>query len=200
MPLSAEQHNVIDPPARLFHMRASMLGIQAQGYHRYVEQSATMRVKAAALVPVVTAEGQEMTRGETVTLFDDMCVMAPATLIDPAIVWEEIDPHAVQARVATAGHTVSAELSFNDAGELAHFVSDDRSRVLPDGTFRPLRWSTPIARYGTYGAFHLPSAGEARWHESSGAHAYIELTFDQVQYNVGASMATRLKEPSDVDR
>ena len=77
---------------------------------------------------------------------------------------------------------------------------NDTSNVLPDGSFRPLRWSTPIARYRTYAAFHPPSAGEARWHESGGAYAYIELTFDEVRYNVGASMATRLKEPSDVDR
>lgn len=69
MPLAAEQHNVVDPPARLFYMTASMMGIPALGYHRYVERAATMRVRAAALVPVVTAGGREMTRGETVTLF-----------------------------------------------------------------------------------------------------------------------------------
>ena len=39
-----------------------MLAIPAQGYHRYVGSSASMRVKAAALVPVVTAAGSEMTR------------------------------------------------------------------------------------------------------------------------------------------
>lgn len=126
--------------------------------------------------------------------------MAPATLIDPAIVWEEVDTRTVKARFNNASHTISVALSFNDAGELTDFVSDDRSQVLPDGTFRPLRWSTPVARYRTYGAFHLPSGGEARWHESDGAYAYIELTFDDVQYNVGASMAMRREEPSDVDR
>ena len=141
-----------------------------------------------------------MTMAETVTLFNDMCVMAPATLVDPAIVWEEIDTHTVRARYTNAGHTISAGLSFNDAGELTNFVSDDRSQVRPDGTLRRLRWSTPLARYRTYGAFHLPSGGEARWHESDGEYAYIELAFDAVQYNVGASMATRRPEPSDADR
>ncbi len=29
-----------------------------------------------------------MNQGETVTMFNDMCVMAPATLIGPDIVWE----------------------------------------------------------------------------------------------------------------
>jgi hypothetical protein len=47
--------------------------------------SATMTVKAAALVRVVQVSGSEMDQGETVTMFNDMCVLAPATLIDPAI-------------------------------------------------------------------------------------------------------------------
>jgi prepilin signal peptidase PulO-like enzyme (type II secretory pathway) len=48
-------------------------------------REAEMTVKAAALVPVVQVSGPEMSQGETVTMFNDMCVMAPATLIDPAI-------------------------------------------------------------------------------------------------------------------
>jgi hypothetical protein len=60
MPFVAEQHNVIDPPARLFYFTASMLAVPVQGYHRYVGADASMRVKAAGLVPVVNAEGAEI--------------------------------------------------------------------------------------------------------------------------------------------
>jgi hypothetical protein len=185
MALAAEQYNVVDPPARLFYLNASMFAIPVQGYHRYVGSSASMRVKAAALVPVVTAAGTEMTRGETVTLFNDMCLMAPATLIHPAITWEAVDTRTTRARFTNAGHTIDAVLSFNDAGELTNFVSDDRYQASPDGTsMRPLRWSTPIAGYRTYGAVRLPSGGEGRWEEPEGEYAYIELTIDDVQYNV----------------
>jgi hypothetical protein len=48
MPVVAEQHNFVDPPARYFYMNASMFGIPAQGYHRFAGSSASMRVKAAA--------------------------------------------------------------------------------------------------------------------------------------------------------
>ncbi len=185
MPLRAEQYNAVDPPARLFYFTGSMSAIPVQGYHRFVGPSATMTVKAAALVPVVRASGSEMDQGETVTMFNDMCVMAPATLIDPAIVWEPVDDRTARARFTNAGHTIRAELVFNEAGELTNFRSGDRYEISPDGKgARKVPWSTPLARYRSFGPVRLASGGEARWHEPDGDYAYIELTFDDVRYNV----------------
>ena len=185
MALSAEQYNVVDPPARMFYLTASMFGIPVQGYHRYVDAAASMRVKAAALVPVVAAAGPEMTQGETVTLLNDMCLMAPATLVSPAVRWEAIDSRRAKAHFTNAGHTIQAELWFDDASELRNFVSDDRYAAASDGTMKRLRWSTPIGGYRKYGRFRLIASGEGRWHEPDGEYAYIELTIDDVQYNVG---------------
>jgi hypothetical protein len=185
IPLTAEQYNFTDNPARLFYLNGSMFTIPVQGYHRYIGSSATMTVKAAALVPVVDVSGNEMNQGETVTMFNDMCVMAPATLIDPAIVWEPVDAHTARARFTNAGQTIRAELSFNEAGELTNFWSDDRYQTSPDGkTVKKVRWSTPLARYRSFGPMHLASGGEGRWHEPGREYAYIELTLDEVQYNV----------------
>jgi hypothetical protein len=183
--LAAEQYNVINEAARLFYLTGSMFTIPVQGYHRYVGPSATMRVKAAALVPVVDVSGNEMNQSETVTMFNDMCVMAPATLINPAIVWEPVDARTVRASFANAGHTIRADLSFNEAGELTNFSSDDRYQTSPDGkTVKQARWSTPLGRYRAFGPVRLASGGEARWHEPDQEYAYIELTLDEVQYNV----------------
>lgn len=185
MPLAAEQYNVVDPPARLFYLTGSMVGIPVQGYHRYIGSTATMRVKAAGLVPVVTAAGEDMTRGETVTVLNDMCLMAPATLIDRAVAWEAVDEFGARARFTSGRYTIRAELTFNKAGELTNFVSDDRFQASSDGkSLRPLRWSTPIRGYRRYGGVRLVSGGEGRWHEPDGEYAYIELTIDDVRYNV----------------
>ena len=144
-----------------------------------------MRAKAAALVPVVDMSGPEMTQAETVTLFNDMCIMAPPTLVDPAIAWEAVDARTARATFTTAGHTIRAELSFNDVGELTNFWSDDRGRVSPDGKLMTaVRWSTPVGNYRTFGNVRLASRGEGRWHEPGGEYAYIELEVDDVQYNV----------------
>jgi hypothetical protein len=185
MPFQAEQHNVFDEPARLFYMTATMLGLPADGYHRYVGADATMRVKALGLVPVANAAGPEMTRAETVTLFNDMCLMAPATLIDPRIGWEARDARTVRATFAHAGHTIRADLVFDDAGALVDFRSDDRRRAsLDGGTLQAVPWSTPIRSYQAVGPFRLMQAGEGRWHDPTRDYAYIELQLDDVQYNV----------------
>lgn len=187
MPFVAEQYNVVAPATRLFYLDASIYTIPAQGYHRYVGSSASMRVKAAALVPAVAAAGAEMTQGETVTMLNDMSILAPATLIEPTITWEAVDGCTARACFTNAGHAIRAELSFNEAGELTNFVSDDRFQASPDGTtMRLVRWSTPIRGYRTYGAMRLPSGGEGRWHDAEGEYAYIDVKIDDVQYNVPA--------------
>jgi hypothetical protein len=186
MSFTAEQHNTLGERTRLFYMRASMFAIPIYGYHRYAGSEATMLVKALGLVPVARLSGDEATRAETVTMFNDMCLMAPATLIDPTIVWEPVDDRTVRAAFANAGHTIRAELRFNDAGELVDFVSDDRGQAGAGGGLRSVRWSTPVRAYRAFGGYRLPSGGEARWHDASGAWAYIELDLDGVGYNVSA--------------
>ena len=130
------------------------------------------------------AAGDRMAQAETVTMFNDMCIMAPAALVGPAIAWQSVDARTVKARFTNAGHTIQAVLSFNDAGELTDFVSDDRFQASSDGTPRRTRWSTPIHGYHAYGGVRLASGGEGRWHDADGGYAYIHLTIDDVQYNV----------------
>ena len=185
LPFTAEQYSFVDPPARLFYLSGSMFMVPVHGFHRYVGSSVTMRARAAGLVPLVDMSGVEMSRSETVMMFNDMSVMAPATLIDPAIVWGPVDAETVRARVTNAGQTIRAVLSFRDTGELANFWSDDRYQASPDGaTMERIRWSTPLGSYRPYGAARLASAGEARWYESGGDYTYLEMTIDEVHYNV----------------
>ena len=187
IPFASEQYNIVDPPARFFYMTGSMMMVPVLGYHRYVGPAATMTIKAAALVPVADARGKEMNQSETVTLLNDMCIMAPATLIDRRLRWEAVDGRTAHVMFTNAGQTVAAELSFNDAGELADFQSDDRYQLAADGgSARKVRWSTPIGDYRRFGNIRLASAGEGRWHEAAGDYAYIELIIEDVEYNLRA--------------
>ncbi len=185
MTFSAEQVNGFDEPFRLFLMRASMFGVPMEALHRYVGRSATMRVKVASLVQVADAQGPEMDRAETVTLLNDMCVLAPGALITPNIRWEEIDARTVRAVFTNAGQTISAELSFNESGELIDFRSDDRFRSAPDGkTFTRTRWSTPLSDYRAFGPRRISVHGEARWHPAEGPFAYGRFELEAIEYNV----------------
>ena len=69
-------------------------------------------------------------------------------------------------------------------GELVDFRSDDRYRAAADGRLEQTPWSTPLGAARLFGPVRLASTGEGRWHTPTGDHAYIELTIDDVRYNV----------------
>ena len=99
--------------------------------------------------------------------------------------WEEADARTARVGFTANGRTLRAELTFNAAGELTDFVSDDRYQASPDGTRATrCRWSTPVTQYGSFGPMRLVAAGEGRWHTRDGPFAYIELIVDEVAYNV----------------
>jgi hypothetical protein len=184
MSITAEQYNFFDQPTRLFSISSSLFGIPIAGLHRYCGDMATMNIKLASLIPVVHASGPLMTKGETVTLFNDMCVLAPATLIDPHIRWETIDPLTVRARFTNQGYTISAVLSFNEQGQLVNFVSDDRYQATRGNTFANVRWSTPVKDYKDFNGHTLASYGEAIWHMPKSEFVYAQYHVTNIEYNV----------------
>lgn len=188
MSLAGEQYNFFDQPTRLFLMDASMFGIPFQAFHRFVGPFATMRVKIAAAISVVNAKGPAMDEAETVTLFNDMCVMAPGALVDPRIQWTVIDATHVSASFQNLKYTAHAVLAFNERGELTDFLADGRGALSADGKtiVTKMPWSTPLSVYRDFGAHHLMAHGEGIWHAPAGTYSYLRFDLDSIEYNVGA--------------
>lgn len=189
MSFVGEQVNTYETrPRRLFFMDATMFGLPVDVLHEYIDGEATMQVKVCSLVTMVDTSGPDMTRAETVTVFNDMCILAPAALIDAPVTWTTIDHHHVSGTFTVEGHTVSAELTFDDDDQLVDFVSDDRLAASADGsTFTPQRWSTPISGYADIASRRLATVGEGRWHPDEGAYTYLEFHLDDIAYNVETS-------------
>jgi len=186
MPFTADQIEAFDEPVRLFYMDATMLGIPVQVMHVYRGSTATMRVRAAGLVTLVDARGPELDRAETVTLFNDMCVLAPGSLLDPRIRWQEIDERSARATFTNGGQAIIADLFFDGAGQLADFASDDRSRSSPDGkSFERMRWTTPVRDYRSFGPWRVSTRAETRWHPKGGEFTYGEFELLDIMHDVG---------------
>ncbi|MCE7859510.1 MAG: hypothetical protein DYG86_06950 [Chloroflexi bacterium CFX2] len=179
-PLSAEQYNFFDQPTRLFFMQGRMFGLTVPGYHRYQEQSATMNVRLFGLLPLVQVGGEAMFEADTVTQFNDMCLMAPATLIDPRITWETIDDLTAKGTFTNQGVTISAMLHFNAEGQLVNFVSHDRWDV---SAMKQYPFSTPVSRYRNLNGYNLPTYGEMIWHYPDDDFVYGKLEINNVVYN-----------------
>jgi hypothetical protein len=186
MEFTAEQNNFVDDPARFFLMDARRRGLPVDVYHSFENGRASLGVRLISIFPVAGASGPELDQSETVTLFNDVCLFAPAALIDDRITWESIDAHSARGRFAIGTNVVSATLHFNEAGELVDFVSDDRLAAAADyESFARQRWSTPIGDYRDYGPLRLMSRGEGRWHAPTGEFVYLEARVIDVKTNVG---------------
>jgi hypothetical protein len=183
MPLKSVQYNFTDNPTRLFYITAKKKGIPAIGIHLYIGQTAIMLVKILGLFTVVDAKGKEMNQGETVTLFNDMCFMAPASLIDHNIVWKEIDNKTIAAKFSNGKITIGATLYFNDEGELVNFVSNDRFETTDGKNYKNYPWSTPVTGYTDINGYRLPSGAKLIYKRPDEDFCYGEFNLVSIEYN-----------------
>lgn len=103
-----------------------------------------MRIKVLSLIPVVELDEPELFPTETVTFFNDLCMFAPAALIDERIIWKTIDDYSVKAVFTNKGTRISAVLYFNEKGQLVNFISEDRIALDERKTYP---FSTPESKY-----------------------------------------------------
>jgi hypothetical protein len=183
MKFKATQYSLVNEPSRYFFIKASMKSIPVDGYHRFKDGKAVMDIRAASLVKVQYAEGPEMNVSETVTHFNDMCLLAPGSLINSNITWESVSGNEVRAAFTNKGITVRAILQFNDKGELINFISDDRYYSSPSGKMQKARWMTPVKIYKEEGGIRFPSYGEAIWAKPEGNFTYAEMKIKSILIN-----------------
>lgn len=183
-PFASEQYNTFDTPNRLFFMKARMKGMTVPGYHAYKDGDAEMTIRLFSIFPIVHHEGREMDMAETVTVLNDMCILAPASLIYAPIQWETIDSLTVRATYTHKDITVSARILFNDEGQLVNFISDDRYDISGKAPVR-YTWSTPMSYYKEFNGIKVPTYGEAIWHYPEGDFVYGKFYLREIQYNRG---------------
>ncbi|MDC7226932.1 MAG: hypothetical protein PQJ61_09230 [Spirochaetales bacterium] len=184
-PVLVEQISFTDNPVRLFYMELKFLGLKIFGLHHYESAAASMDIKILDVFKVAQARGIEMNRSETVTIFNDMCILAPAALIDSRISWREIDDFTVEGTYTNAGIAVKGVLFFNEKGQLINFVSNDRYFLNEDGTYELLSWSTPVGEYREINGLNLPGYGEALWERNDGQFCYAKFNIRDVTINSG---------------
>ena len=183
MPARSVQHTFFGRPTRLFLMEARMFGLPVRALHVYRQETATFTVRVASTVNMVDLRGEEISAAETVTVLNDMCLMAPGALVDPRLAWSPVDDRSATVTFTNGPHVVTATLVFNVRDELVDFWSDDR----PDsstGTFVPMRWSTPVTEYRDVDGRHLLHSGGAVYHRTDGPFTYGEFTMRSIQYDV----------------
>ena len=184
MQFASEQYNFFSNPLRAFYIKAKKMGVPAIGLHLYKNEKATMVIKILNLFKVVDAHGPEMNQGETVTVLNDMCFMAPGCLINKNIAWEIMDENQVKATFTNGNITVSAILTFDKEGKLVNFLSYDRFETADGKKYQNFPWETPVKEYRKFGDFYLPSKAEVIYKRPDGDFCYLEFKLEEIKYNV----------------
>ncbi|MBK6565154.1 MAG: hypothetical protein IPL63_00435 [Saprospiraceae bacterium] len=183
MDVNSVQYNFLQKPSRYFYMEAKKMGLPATGLHVYKNETATFEVKMLNWMKVVDAQGDKMNQAETVTLFNDMCFIAPATLISPSITWESVSDSTVKGVYKNGNISISALLYFNEKGELINFISKNRYET--DGkNYNNYPWATPVEDYRMINGYMLPGKAKLIYQKPEGDFMYGELDFKSVTYNL----------------
>ncbi len=179
MPFTGEQTNTFDAaPARLFLLDATRGGLPVDVLHVLRGGRATMAAHVLGVVPVMRGAGPDLDRSEVVTVLDDLCLLAPAALVDAPVTWRDVDASRVRATYRTATGSVDAVLTFDAAGDLVDVASDDRGRASADGrTSTPTHWSTPVDRVELDAQGRRVVTGRAVWHGPEAPFTYADMTF-----------------------
>lgn len=183
MPFTTVQYNFIGAASRYFFMKATMKKLPVAGYHCFKNGVAFMDIRLFSLIRVQYQDGKEMGISETVTFFNDMCCMAPATLIDNRIKWLETDGNNVKAEFTSNNITISAWLYFNDKGELINFISDDRYAYDDKEGMLKLPWSTPLKNYKEIDGLNMYTEAEAIYSYPEKDLCYGIFSLEHVEYN-----------------
>ncbi|MBK7427936.1 MAG: hypothetical protein IPI60_13375 [Saprospiraceae bacterium] len=127
----------------------------------------------------------KLNQTETVTLFNDMCFIAPATLIDNRISWEIKNDTTVKAIFTNGNIRISAILYFKENGELINFISNDRYET-NGKVYHNYPWATPVENYKMMGGYLLPGKAKLIYQKPEGDFLYGELEYKSVKYNLSA--------------
>lgn len=184
MELTSEQYNFIKTPTRLFYLDATMKGLPVSGFHCFKNGVASMDIRLLSIFKVEYQSGKVMDESETVTFFNDMCVMAPGVLIDKRIEWLEVVDNKVKASFTNNGITITAWLYFNEKGEMVNFVSENRSALGANGITSKHKWSTPLRDYKNINGYKLASYAEAVYTYPEGDFTYATFELKNIRYNL----------------
>jgi hypothetical protein len=134
------------------------------GYDRYACGEGEMRWKLLGLVPVMRADGADVSRSAAGRAAGEAIWVPPALLPHFGVDWQAQDEQRVTARLSVDAQTTSVSYALNEAG-LVESCSFQRWGDPDDtGTYDLHPFGMQVAAHQVFAGVTIPSAGVAGWH------------------------------------
>jgi hypothetical protein len=177
MRAEAWQYSTALVPARVYVMRIDMSPVLPMfGVDSYVRGRGRMLGKALGLVTVADGAGPEFDIGELSTYLNDAVLLAPSSLLVPAVTWTAVDDRSFDVTLTDEGLVSRARVWLDDADRVVDFRTEDRYADLPGGPVRA-PWHTPVGEWTDRAGRVFPAAARAVWHLEDGLYEYARGAF-----------------------
>jgi hypothetical protein len=164
LPFNAEQV-IIWPRGFIWQAATRMAGLlPIRGSDRLIDGQGHMRWKMLGLIPVMTAEGPDISRSAAGRIAGESTWL-PSVLIRPEVNWaaSEDDPGRLVAGYTIHDESFDVELRLADGGRLQS-ISYQRWGD-PDGTgYRYLPFGGLVEEERTFGGYTIPGRIRIGWH------------------------------------
>jgi hypothetical protein len=182
IPLRAQEWFSAQPPGFVWDATMRVAGIPVgRARDMYQGGQGRMLIKAASLVTVADAGGEEMDQGSMMRYLSEL-MWFPSALLEDNISFRAIDATSARVTLTDQGKTATATLFFDSAGRLTNFVA---RRYAIAGKSRDLRtWSAPVSSYGEFEGLKLPVRVKAVWKLTEGDREDIDVTITDLRYNL----------------
>jgi len=182
MEFRAEEYFTIDPPGFLWIGTVSKLSLpMMQVRDSYRDGKGGMQFRIGSIFKAGNLTGPEMDDATLMRYLNEM-MWFPAAFLSDHIAFESIDSASAKISITCEDKTASAELIFDDEGQLVNFIAGRHRKI--DDRFEIESWSTPIDTYSVKENLHLPLGGAGVWLLDEGDLEYIQLQIEEIEYNV----------------
>lgn len=175
------QYNFAPEPNRIALIDTSVLGIPFEGFDSFVAGQGGMKGVLGKVFTLFDEKGPEMDKACLVTYLSE-CLFFPVAALQDYITWEAIDDNHVKAIISYYGITASGVFTFNEAGEMLSFTTNDRAMTMPDGTFQQTPWTAICGDYVETNGILWPSTMQAVWHLGDGDLVYFDARSPRVEF------------------
>ena len=168
----------------LWRATARMNGLPIRGFDRIWDGEGEMRWKLLGIIPVMVAEGPDVTRS-AIGRVEAESVWLPSVFCGDDISWRAPDANHAYASHTMNGETTELELAVNEDGQLQS-IKNKRWGDPDNSGFRYEDFGGVVEREGTFDGYTIPTQMRAGWYYGSARFdtegEFFRVTIDDAMF------------------